>query len=107
MSSWFDRRTGWTCRECSHFNSTEDFTCPCTQRQVDREWARWERCRERWDNRDTVLARSLGDQLYRVRRWAGGRITFTVLVPGGYSYSVEPHRAPPSVIEQAEENFRR
>lgn len=61
----------------------------------------------RWENHDELLARGIMGQLYRARRYVGGRVRFTVVGPHpSLSYSVEWYRVPSSVRWQATAYFQ-
>jgi len=67
------------------------------------------RFRQEWKrdgDKTQLVINSMSGMLYQVRRFAGRvGLTYTVLVPGGYSYRVDRYRAPDSVVRRAIKHF--
>ncbi len=115
--NWHQRRHGWTCSECGTFNEEGNFNCDSEECEAMLHWemrglerrALIDKYRQQWKrdgDKTRLLANSMSGMLYRVRRFAGHvGLTYTVLVPGGYTYRVDRYRAPDSVVRRAVEHF--
>jgi hypothetical protein len=98
--NWHQRQHGWTCSECSRFNSCDDFTCECQHEAERREEKRRHLVhRFRKHLRDECILRGpLGTHRYRARRYAGGQMRYRCEIDIDFGYAVEWWRIPGSTL---------